>query len=148
MDEEPASTDFGPMGGEGLPLPPQQMEPGHVRRGSVNATDYLGQRISVRMDRPLGSKHPEWDFDYPVNYGYVPGILAPDGEELDAYLLGVNEPMTDFEGTCIAVIHRLDDDDDKLVVVPEGMRLSDKEILSLTHFQEQWFTSVILRSAR
>lgn len=109
-------------------------------------THHLGQRISVRMDRPLGSRHPEWGFEYPVNYGYVPGTLAPDGEELDAYVLGVEEPLAGFEGTCIAVIHRLDDDDDKLVVVPEGAAFSDAEIRTLTHFQEQYFRSVILRS--
>lgn len=98
------------------------------------------------MDRPLGSRHPDWDFEYPVNYGYVPGTLAPDGEEQDAYVLGVDEPLSDYEGTCIAVIHRLDDDDDKLVVVPEGASFSDDEIRTLTRFQEQYFTSVILRN--
>lgn len=113
----------------------------------MNSTDFLGRGVSVRMDRPLGSRHPDWDFAYPVNYGYVPGTLAADGEELDAYVLGVEEPMAAFEGTCIAVIQRLDDEDDKLVVVPEGMTFSDEEIRRLTHFQEQWFTSVILRSA-
>ena len=45
--------------------------------------------------------------------------LSPDGEEFDAYILGVDKPLDQFEGICIAVIHRLNDKDDKLVVVPE-----------------------------
>jgi inorganic pyrophosphatase len=80
-----------------------------------------------------------------VNYGFLPGVPAPDGEELDAYILGVNQPVQEYQGTCIAVIHRLDDDDDKLVVVPDGLTLTDQEIRLLTEFQEQFFQSVIWR---
>jgi inorganic pyrophosphatase len=43
-------------------------------------------------------------------------------EELDAYILGVFEPLEVFRGKCIAVINRLNDNDDKLIVVPlEGI---------------------------
>ena len=72
---------------------------------------------------------------------------APDGEDLDAYILGVSEPLERFEGTCIAVIHRLDDADDKLVVVPPGVEMSDEQIRDLTNFQEQFFSSTIFREA-
>ncbi len=110
-----------------------------------DAPRYIGKRVTVHMDRPLGSRHPQFGFRYPVNYGYVPGTKAPDGEELDAYVLGVDRPVPEFTGTCIAVIHRLDDDDDKLVVVPEGIQLSDARIRTLTHFQESYFKSIIIR---
>jgi inorganic pyrophosphatase len=93
----------------------------------------------------LGSHHPRWGFVYSVNYGYLPGVIAPDGEELDAYVLGVEEPLTAFTGCCIAIVHRLDNDDDKLVVVPEGLTLSDDEIRAQTYFQERFFQSQILR---
>ncbi|MBN1641086.1 MAG: inorganic diphosphatase [Anaerolineae bacterium] len=106
---------------------------------------YLNQRVTVHIDRPLGSHHPEYGLYYPVNYGYLPGVPAPDGEPLDAYVLGIDVPLAAFTGRCIAVIHRLDDDDDKLVVVPEGLALSDDEIRAQTHFQEQYFHSIILR---
>jgi len=109
------------------------------------ANAYLGQRATVHVDRPMGSLHPKHSFRYPVNYGYLPGVPAPDGEELDAYVLGVNVPLAAFTGRCIAVIHRLDDQDDKLVVVPEGVALSDEEIRAQTRFQEQYFKSVIVR---
>ena len=109
---------------------------------------FLGQTIRVLMDRPLGSRHPKHGFVYPVNYGYVPGTLAPDGKELDAYVLGIDEPLASYEGPCIAIIHRLNDDDDKLVVVPEGVRLTDAEIREQTVFQERFFETEIIRSRR
>jgi inorganic pyrophosphatase len=99
----------------------------------------------VRIDRPLGSEHPRWGFLYPVNYGYVPQMIAPDGDALDVYVLGVEVPLTELAGRCIAIVHRLDDDDDKLIVVPEGLMLSDDEILAQIDFQERFFQSQILR---
>jgi len=103
------------------------------------ATDYLGQTVRIKIDRPLGSRHPQHGFYYPVNYGFVPGVMAPDGEELDAYVLGVFEPLEAFAGRCIAVIHRLDDDDDKLVLAPPGVDYSTAQVLALTEFQERFF---------
>lgn len=92
----------------------------------------------------MGSHHPRAGFLYPVNYGYVPDTLAPDGEPIDAYVLGVFEPVQQFTGHCIALIHRLDDDDDKLVVVPTGREYSNEQIMALTEFQERFFQSVII----
>jgi inorganic pyrophosphatase len=111
----------------------------------VSAAQFIGRLVEVEVDRPLGSTHPEFGFAYPVNYGFVPGVAAPDGDELDAYVLGVAEPRERFTGRCIAVIHRLDDDDDKLVVVPDGVALSDAEVRRLTRFQERYFSSTIIR---
>lgn len=112
---------------------------------SVGATDYLGKNVSIVIDRKLGTKHPKHGFIYMVNYGYVPNTVSGDGEELDAYLLGVFEPIEEFLGKVIAVIHRTNDDDDKLVVVPNDMEYSDEAIRALTEFQEQYFESVIIR---
>ncbi len=105
----------------------------------MNLTEYLGRTIDVIVDRPLGSRHPTHGFVYPVNYGYIPGTLAADGEPIDAYVLGVFEPVDTFTGTCIAVIRRLDDDDDKLVVVPRGRTYTTDQIQVLTEFQERFF---------
>ena len=45
----------------------------------------IGKMVTVTVDRPLGSFHPNHpDLYYPVNYGYVAGIPAPDGEDQDA----------------------------------------------------------------
>lgn len=106
---------------------------------------WIGQSVSILIDRPLGSRHPTHGFLYPLNYGYVPGQLSADGEDLDAYVLGIRAPLQAFTGTCIAVIHRRDDDDDKLVLAPPGMVFSDEQIRELTWFQEQYFDSVLLR---
>ena len=106
---------------------------------------YLGKKIKIIIDRPMGSKHPKWGFIYPLNYGYVPNTKAPDGEEIDAYILGIFEPKKEFTGKCIAIIHRLDDDDDKLIITPEGKDYSDEQIISLTEFQESFFKSVIIK---
>lgn len=111
----------------------------------MNTKEYLNKTITIKIDRPLGSRHPKHNFIYPVNYGYVPETINTDGEELDAYLLGVFNPVEEYSGKVIAVIHRLNDDDDKLVVVPEGKSYSDEAIIALTEFQEQYFKSVIWR---
>ncbi len=109
------------------------------------AYKYLGQQVTIIMDRPLGSRHPKHDFIYTLNYGYVPDTIAPDGEEVDAYILGVFEAIEKFTGQCIAVIHRTNDEDDKLIIVPDGISYSDEQIKALTEFQEQFYQSEIVR---
>ena len=107
--------------------------------------EYIGKIIDIKIDRPFGSKHPKHGFIYPVNYGYVPNTTSGDGEELDAYLLGVYEPVEEYTGKCIAIIHRTNDDDDKLIVVPEEKEYTDDQIDALTEFQEQYFEHIIKR---
>lgn len=109
------------------------------------SSPYLGEIVNVQMDRPLGSTHPKHGFEYLVNYGFIPGTKAPDGEELDAYVLGPDKPLETFEGRCIAIIHRLNDNDDKLIVCEDGKEFDDEKIRELTNFQEQWFESEIVR---
>lgn len=105
----------------------------------------IGREVKVTVDRPMGSVHPKHkDMRYPINYGYVDGIIAPDGEEQDAYILGVDEPVKEFTGRVIAVIHRNDDVEEKWVVAPEGMNFSAEEIMELVSFQEQYFKSEII----
>ena len=111
----------------------------------MNSGDYIGKEVVVRIDRPFGTKHPKHGFIYPVNYGFIPDTTSGEGEELDCYVLGVFEPIKDFNGECIAVIHRLDDDDDKLVIVPKGKNYSDEAIDALTEFQERFFKHTIVR---
>ena len=107
--------------------------------------DYIGKTSKIKIDRPFGTSHPKHGFIYPVNYGFVPNTVSGDGEELDAYLLGVFEPVEEYEGRCIAIIHRTNDNDDKLVVVPDGKEYTDEQIEALTEFQEQYFKHIIIR---
>lgn len=106
---------------------------------------YLNKILEVKIDRPLGSTHPKHGFIYPINYGYVPNTISGDGEELDCYILGVYEPLKTFKGKCIAIIHRTNDDDDKLVLAPESKTYTNTEIRALTDFQERYFKSEIIR---
>jgi inorganic pyrophosphatase len=110
------------------------------------AKQYLGKLVKVTVDRKLGEEHPKWGWEYPVNYGYLDGVIAPDGEGLDAYILNVDEKMDEYEGEVVAIIHRTDNDDDKLIVVPKGENVSDEEIEKKVEFQEKWFKHVIVRN--
>ena len=110
----------------------------------VSYKDFLGKKVKVVMDRPMGSKHPKWNFIYPINYGYVPNTISGDGEELDAYIVGIFEPVEEYEGKCIAAIHRLDDDDDKLVIAPEEKIYTKQQIEALVEFQERFFEHEII----
>lgn len=102
------------------------------------------KKVTVKIDRPLGTFHPEHkDLYYPINYGYIEGLIAEDGEEQDAYVLGVNKPVATFSGVLIAVIHRIDDVEDKWVVAPDNMHFSISEIEEKVNFQEKYFQHTI-----
>lgn len=105
----------------------------------------IGKIVTVTVDRPLGSYHPEHkDMYYPLNYGYIEGIIAPDGEEQDAYILGVDKAVEKFTGKIIAVIHRFDDVEEKWVVCPENQSFSKERIEELVEFQEKYYHSEII----
>ena len=100
----------------------------------------IGKIVKVIVDRPLGTFHPKYkDIFYSVNYGFIPGIIAADGEEQDAYILGIDEPVAEFTGKVIAIIHRFDDVEEKWVVSAENISFSKSEIEKLVYFQEKFF---------
>ena len=104
----------------------------------------IGKKVTVKIDRPMGSYHPKHkDIYYPINYGYVEGIMAPDGEEQDVYVLGVDEPVEEFTGVIIAIVHRFDDVEEKWVVAPENNTFTKEEIMEQVKFQEQFFKSEV-----
>lgn len=111
----------------------------------ANAKDFLGKVVEVKIDRKLGTNHPKHGFIYMLNYGFIPNTISGDGEELDAYVIGVFEPVDSYIGKVIAVIHRTNDDDDKLVVSPQGVDYSIDAIRALTEFQERFFESEIIK---
>ncbi len=105
----------------------------------------IGCTVNVKVDRPLGSVHPKHsDIVYKLNYGYIEGIIATDGEEQDAYIVGVDTPLEEFTGKIIAIIHRKNDIENKWVVAPENKDFSKAEIERLIHFQEQYFDIEII----
>ena len=105
----------------------------------------IGDLVTVTVDRPLGSYHPEYkDMYYPINYGYIEGIMAPDGEEQDAYILGVDEPVHKFTGKIIAIVKRSDDVEEKWVVCPSDVTFTREEIEEQIRFQEQYYKSTVV----
>ena len=106
------------------------------------ARSYLGKTVHIGIDRPIGYVHKK-DMVYPINYGYIPGVLGGDGEEMDVYLLGVDTPVEEFDAHIIAIVHREDDVEDKLVGVPKGITFTAEEIAEAVHFQEQYYSSYV-----
>lgn len=105
----------------------------------------LGKTVKVIIDRPLGTYHPKHkDLFYPINYGFIENIIAADGEEQDAYILGVYEPVSEFTGKIIAIIKRLDDVEEKWVITPENMTFTKEEIMRQVEFQEKYFKTEII----
>lgn len=102
----------------------------------------LGTTVHVKVDRPIGYLHG--DIRYPINYGYIPGIMAADGEEQDAYILGIEEPIAAFNGRVVGAVCRRNDVEDKLVVAPEGMVFHQGQLTEAVHFQEQYFDSYVI----
>ena len=115
-----------------------------VQVGRLEPADWLGRTLRVVMDRPLGSLHPEHGFRYELNYGYVPGFIAPDNEELDAYVVGTDEVLEECEGMVVAVIRRHDDIEDKLVVAVDNRQWDLEAITAAVAFQESGWDSEII----
>ncbi len=113
------------------------------RKAQVKA--YLGKKVVIGIDRPVGYVHQKENYSltYPINYGYIPGVIGGDGEELDVYLLGVSEPVEQYECEIIAIAHRNNDVEDKLVGAPVGTCFSKEEIEAAIHFQEQYYDTQI-----
>jgi len=105
--------------------------------------EYLNKIVNVIVDRPLCSKHPEHQIYYPLNYGYIPGTISGDGEEIDVYIVGEFQPLKDFEGVVIALVHRKNDVEDKLVVSKDSHKYTKEQIEALIEFQERFFDSEI-----
>jgi inorganic pyrophosphatase len=106
---------------------------------------YLGKTVSIEIDRPIGYEHHKGEKTllYPINYGYIPGVLGGDDEELDVFLVGVDQPVESYTGRIIGIVYRADDVEDKLVMAPEGMSFTAREIAHAVHFQEKYYQTTI-----
>lgn len=106
---------------------------------------YLGKTITIKIDRPIGYIHKKENYSltYPINYGYIPGVLGGDGEELDVYLLGVDVPVSDYTGEIIGIVYRKNDVEDKLIMAPESVAFTQNEIKEQINFQEQYYETEI-----
>lgn len=105
--------------------------------------EYLGKFVEVIVDRQLGTKHPSHGLFYPINYGYIPGTVSGDKEEIDAYIIGEFEPLDNYSGFVVAIIKRENDNEDKLVVCKEKYKYNEEQIKALVEFQERFFITSI-----
>lgn len=106
--------------------------------------EIIGTEVTVTMDRPIGTEHPKHpEVYYPINYGYVEGVMGGDGEEQDVYVLGPTEPLNTFRGRIIAVIERADDVEEKWVASDGKVAYTKEEIEQAVRFQEQYHVSTI-----
>ena len=109
-----------------------------LRKALVDS--FMDKVVTIKMDRPIGSPHPKRkEIVYPINYGYIPNVIGGDDEELDVYLLGVDKPVLEYKAKIIAIVHRSDDVEDKLVAAPVGMTYSKDEIAKAVNFQEKYY---------
>ena len=106
---------------------------------------YLGKKATIKIDRPIGYVHKKGKkvLNYTINYGYLPGVIGGDGENMDVYLLGVDEVVDSYRGKIIAIIHRENDSEDKLVMAPIGVNFTEKEIADAVNFQEKYYKTYI-----
>ncbi|MBC1469776.1 inorganic pyrophosphatase [Listeria welshimeri] len=101
-------------------------------------------KLKVTVDRPIGYTD-KFGNVYPLNYGFVEGVIGGDGEEQDVYILSrkISEPLETFEGELIAIITRKDDVEEKWIVAPPTEHFSVEEMKEKVHFIEQYFDSEI-----
>lgn len=106
---------------------------------------YLCRTVDIKIDRPIGYVHKKENYSltYPINYGYLPGVIGGDGEELDVYLLGVDKPVTEYRVKIIGIAHRENDIEDKLIAAPVGLNFTKEEIEQAINFQEQYYETHI-----
>lgn len=119
----------------------------------MNATErrelvrsYLGKTVTVGIDRPIGYVHHKGEktLIYPINYGYIPGVLGGDGEELDVYILGIDHPVTEnIEVRVIGIVYRRNDVEDKLIAAPDGMTFTAEQMYDAIYFQEKYYDSYV-----
>ena len=112
-----------------------------LRQRHEQVQGYLGKMVTIEIDRPIGYVHHKGEktLMYPINYGFIPGVLGGDGEELDVFLIGVDKPVSSFTGKIIGIVYRADDVEDKLVVAPDELQLTEQKIIDATAFKEQYF---------
>lgn len=115
----------------------------------VEMKSLIGKELDAIITRPIGTVHPRYkDIIYEVNYGILKDYELKDNKELKTYIVGESMPTSQngiYHGKVLAILHRLNDDNDRIIIAPIGRTLSDDEIISKTEFAEQYFVSEIIR---
>ena len=109
------------------------------------ARSFLGKTVHIGIDRPIGYIHQKekYTLEYKINYGFIPDVKGGDDEELDVYLLGVDVPVSEYDAKIIAIVHRENDIEDKLVGAPPNMSFDKEEIAKQVEFQEKYYITYV-----
>lgn len=123
----------------------EQKFPMSLEERHAQVLSYLGKTVTVGIDRPIGYVHHKGakTLVYPINYGYIPGVLGGDGEELDVYVMGVNTPVNEYTGRIVGIVYRADDVEDKLVMAPEGVSFTAAQMAEAVRFQEKYYHTTV-----
>lgn len=96
----------------------------------------LGRFVRVKVHKPMGSVDEKYGFQYKVNYGKVEGTRDSRGKLQEAYILGINHSVREFEGRVIAAVHRKGGREVRWVVAPKSRRYIINDIRPAISFAE------------
>lgn len=102
--------------------------------------DRFIKEADIVIDRPKGSRHPRFQFSYPLDYGYLKHTRSPDGEGMDIWL------GSDIEKGCDAIICTVDvlkkDSEIKLLI---GCTEREKDLVLRVHNDSENMSGVMIR---
>lgn len=124
----------------------------------LDTGDYKNGEVNTVVEIPMGSiLKIEWDrdraafvldrvepsiFAKPVNYGFIPGTLDEDGDELDTLVVADEAIPTGVyvKGKVVGVLNFIDggEADHKVVVVPDDDRNTANRISNLDDLGDAW----------
>ncbi len=126
----------------------QVLDPGDYQNGVVNTVVEVskGSTMKIEWDRQRAAfvldRVEPIIFAKPVNYGFIPGTLDEDGDELDTLIVTDDPiPMGVWLKAKIIGILNFEDDgegDHKVVVVPADNRHTGDSVNSLEDLGERW----------
>ncbi len=92
--------------------------------------EYLGKNIKVTINKNLNS-------------GYFTDLKTPNNKYQNVYVIGVKKPIKEFEGKVIAIINRIDEIENILVVSYNNKKYTKEEILKLINYEDKKYKSKI-----
>ena len=131
----------------------QVLEVGDYKNGVVNTVVEIskGSNLKIEWDRKratfmLDRVEPKI-YAKPVNYGFIPGTIDEDGDELDTLVI-CNEPIPTgvwLESRIIGILNFEDDNemDYKIIVVPADDRDTGDSINSLDDLSDRFKTQIV-----
>lgn len=111
-----------------------------INGGFWSAIDKLIIESKIVIDRPKGTKHPRFDFIYPLDYGYLENTSSMDGGGIDVWRGSMNTDL------CDAVICTVDllkkDSEIKLLI---GCTEVEKDSILRFHNESELMKGAMIR---